>query len=129
MKKLILTFFACIMMVGLFAQKSTIQNFVDGKISKDAFVEQIVNHFDKYDITAEQEVKIQKLASNKAENYLTIAKLKTTDPELYKKKMKGQKSHLRGSLRFILDESQFRAFMIDSRVEMADRKNQTKDKK
>ena len=125
MKKLILTFFACIMIVGLFAQKSTIENLVDGKISKDDFVEQIVKHFDKYEITAAQEVKIQKLAAKKADNYIIIANTKTTDPELYKRKMKGQRSHLADSLRFILNQDQYRQFMIDSRIEMADRK-QTK---
>lgn len=113
------------MMVGLFAQKSTIENLVNGKISKDDFVEQMVNHFDKYEITAAQEVKIQKLAVKKAENYMIIAKMKTSDPELYKKKMRGQRAHLADSLRFVLNEKQYRQFMIDSRIEMGDRK-QTK---
>lgn len=122
MKKVILTFFACIMMVGLFAQKTTIENFVDGKITQEVFVEQLVNHFDQYNVTAEQKAKIQTLAVKKAENYTIISKMKADDPKLFKSKMKGQRQHMVDSLRFILDKDQYIQFMMDSRVEMADRK-------
>lgn len=122
MKKVILTFFACIMMVGLFAQKTTIENFVDGKITQDVFVEQLVNHFDQYNVTAEQKAKIQTLAVKKAENYTIISKMKADDPKLFRSKMKGQRQHMIDSLRFILNKDQYIRFMMDSRVEMADRK-------
>jgi len=128
MKKLILTFFTCLMVVGLFAQKATIESFVDGKISKDAFVEQMTDYLQQYDLNAEQTKKVEKLINKKAENYTIIAEMKAKDPELFTSKMRGQSQHLIESLRYIMNQEQYRKFMIDVRSELASEK-QTKAKK
>lgn len=127
MKKLVLTFFACLMMVGLFAQKESIQNLVEGNISEDVFVEQMMDYFGKYNLNSAQTAKVKTLVVNKAENYSIIAKMRDNDPKLFKSKMSGQRQHLIESLRYILDQEQYRNFMIDVRTQFAD-KNQTKKK-
>ncbi len=127
MKRLVLTVFACCMMVGLFAQKVTIQDYVNGNITKDAFVEQMMDHFDQYQLSDKQETKVRSLVEKKAENYAIIADMREKDPKLFKSKMNGQRQHLIDSLRFIMDESQYRDFMMHVRSELADSK-QTKKK-
>jgi hypothetical protein len=129
MKKLILTFFACTMMLGLFAQQNTIDSFVEGKIDSGVFVEQMVDFFQKYNVTADQQAKIKTLAEKKAENYTIIQGIKAKDQGLYTRKLAGQREHLTSSLRFVLDAEQYTKYMMDIRVELAAQNPQTKKKK
>ncbi len=117
MKTLILSISLMLLSVGIFAQKASIQDFVSGKSDKSTFVQNMVDHFGKYDLSAKQLVEITKFANKKAENYQEIAELKKNDETLFKKKMQGQTQHTIQYLRLILNEKQYRDFMMDSRVE------------
>lgn len=129
MKKLILTFFACAMVLGLSAQQSTIDSFLEGKIDRGEFVGQMVDFFQKYNATADQQTKIRTLAEKKAENYTIILGIKAKDQDLYTRKIAAQREHLTSSLRFILDAKQYTKYMMDIRVELAAQKPQVKKKK
>ncbi len=109
--------------VCLFAQKqTTITNYIDGNLSKEQFVKEMVQSFDKYKLSTKQIAKLTQLANKKAENYGIIAKMKSSNPDLYQRKMDSQRQHTIESLRFILKEEQYRTYMMDIRMEMNEHK-------
>ncbi len=116
MKKFLLGFCLMIMSFGLFAQNEIANQFVAGEITKEQFVLQMSQMFDEYNLNADQADKITALAEKKAENYMIIAALKAKDENLFLRKMASQAQHTTQSLQFILDEDQFKQYMIKRRL-------------
>ncbi len=128
MKKLSVSIGILFMLFSLTAQKSIVDAYVEGGMEQKDFVEAMTTFFQKYDLDEQQTLQIGKLLKKKSENYQVIMDLKTKDEELYERKLEGQEIHTLQYLKFILNQEQYRQYMMDYRVEKAGMKTEIKKK-